>query len=92
MLFESLRLLLLHMLSVSSLLLPKRVLDIRPSLLLVNSTENKIHLLQGPALSLSNKDSHEDSHGGTEHTEHEEGSPPDLVNGVGCDLCDDKVE
>lgn len=75
-----------------NLSLLQSVLDISTSLLLINSAEDEIHLLEGAALGLFEEYNHKDAHGKTEDTEHEEGSPADLVDGARSDLGNDEVE
>lgn len=68
------------------------VFDISESLLLINSTENEVHLLQGPALCLFEEYDDEDTHGKAEDAKHEEGFPAYLIDSAGGNLSDDEVE
>lgn len=62
------------------------------SLYLIDSTEDKVHLLQGLSLGLLEEESNECTHSSTEATEHDEGPPADRVDGTWGDLSDDEIE
>ena len=82
----------LSILVVRNFILAQCVLDIRSSLLLIHRAEDQIHLFQGPALGLFQKDADEDAHGGAKHSKHDECLPADLVHGARRHFRDDKVE
>lgn len=82
----------LCILLVHDLGLLQGVLDISTSLLLIDSPENEVHLLQSPSLGFLEENEDETTHGETEDTKHEEGPPSNLVNGPRSDLGDDEVE
>jgi hypothetical protein len=75
-----------------NLSLLQSVFDISTSLLLINGTEDEIHLLEGAALGLFEEYNHKDAHGETEDAEHEESSPANLVDGARSHLGNDEVE
>jgi hypothetical protein len=77
---------------MQNLSLVQGVLDIGTSLLLIDSTEDEIHLLEGAALGLFEENDHKDAHGEAEDAEHEESSPANLVDGARGDFGDDEVE
>jgi hypothetical protein len=68
------------------------VLNVSTSLLLINGTEDEIHLFQGPALGFLKEDQYEHTHGKAEDAKHEECSPADLVDCTGSNFGDNKVE
>lgn len=68
------------------------VFHISASLLLIDSTENEIHLLQGPALSFFEEYNDESSHGKAEDSKHEESLPANLVDSARGNFSDDEVE
>lgn len=68
------------------------VFHISASLLLINSTENEIHLLQGSALGLFEEYDDEDTHGKAEDGKHEESLPANLIDSTRGNLSDDKIE
>lgn len=80
------------MLFMHNLSLLQGVFDISASLLLINSTENEIHLLQGPALGLFEEYDDEDTHGKAEDAKHEEGLPANLIDSARGNLSDNEVE
>ena len=82
----------LSMLFMHDLSFMQCVFHISASLLLINSTENKIHLLQGPALGFFEEYNDEGSHGKAEDSKHEESLPAYLVDSTRGNLSDDEVE
>lgn len=82
----------LFMLFMHNLSLLQGVLHISTSLQLIDSTENEIHILQGPALSLFEEYDDKDTHGKAEDAKHEESLPANLIDSTRGDLSDDKVE
>lgn len=80
------------MLLMHNLSLLQGVFDISTSLLLINSTENEVHLFQGPALGLFEEHDDEDTHGKAEDAKHEEGFPANLIDSARGNLGDDEVE
>lgn len=80
------------MLFMHNLSLLQGVFHISTSLLLINSTENEIHLLQGSAFGLFEEYDDEDTHGKAEDAKHEESLPANLIDSTRGNLSDDEVE
>lgn len=80
------------MLRMHRFILLQGALHVSASLFLINGSENKIHLFQGPALGFLQEYNDKHTHGQTEDAKHEECPPANCINGPGSDLCNDEIK
>lgn len=80
------------MLFMHNLSLLQGVFHISASLLLINSTEDEIHFLQGPAFGLFEEYDDEGTHGKAEDAKHKESFPANLIDSTRGNFRNDEVE
>lgn len=72
--------------------LVQHMLHVRLPLVLADDAKQHVHVLEREALGLPDEEDDKQAHADAEAAKHDEGAPPDVVDGRGRDLGDDKVE